>query len=254
MKCPICTGENPREKIFCRECGSRLILTCPRCAVHILEAGKFCGECGHDLRRSSEVMTDPALQVTGPSKRPSVTPVPTTGEQKHVTVLFSDLSDCTVLSEMLDPEEGQDMMRQIVGEIDQVVTKYEGSVEQLVGDTVMAIFGVPSAHEDDPVRAIGAAREIHGIVEKMNHRIAPKIGRSLAMHTGIYTGLVGTASDLKKGRHGVPEDTVNFASTLMGLAEKGEILVGPDTYRHAEGFFPFEQFDPATAICLKVLD
>ena len=151
------------------------------------------------------------------------------------------------MSERLDPEEVKEIMSRIFGEIAQVVTKYEGFIEKFVGDAVMALFGVPKAHEDDPVRAILAAREIHNLVEAMSAGLEKKIGRSISMHTGINTGLVVTGDvNMEKGTHGVAGDTINLASRLQGLAKKGEILVGQDTYRQAEGHFSFESMEPAT--------
>ena len=104
------------------------------------------------------------------------------------------------MSEKLDPEEVKEIMSRIFGEIAQVVAKYEGFIEKFIGDAVMALFGVPKAHEDDPVRAILAAREIHDRIEKISPDIEKRIGRAIAMHTGINTGLVVTVnSTWKKG-------------------------------------------------------
>ena len=128
-------------------------------------------------------------------------------ERKHVTILFSDLSGYTAMSERLDPEEVKDIMSRIFGDIAQVVAKYEGFIEKFVGDAVMALFGVPKAHEDDPVRAIRAAREIHVLVEALSPELEERVGRPLFMHTGINTGLVVTGEvDMEKGTHGVAGD------------------------------------------------
>ena len=94
----------------------------------------------------------------------------TVGERKHVTVLFSDLSGYTTMSEKLDPEEVKEIVGRIFGQIKAVIAKYEGFIEKFAGDAVMAIFGVPQSHEDDPVRAIKAAREIHDLVTKFKSR------------------------------------------------------------------------------------
>jgi class 3 adenylate cyclase len=151
------------------------------------------------------------------------------------------------MSEKLDPEEVKEIMSRIFGEIAQVVTKYEGFIEKFVGDAVMALFGVPKAHEDDPVRAILAAREIHKLIEALSPGLEKKIHQPISLHTGINTGLVVTGEvNLEKGTHGVAGDTINIASRLQGLAKKGEILVGNDTYRQAEGHFSFESIEPTT--------
>ncbi|UCG13456.1 MAG: AAA family ATPase [Deltaproteobacteria bacterium] len=172
-------------------------------------------------------------------------PVAIACERKQVTALFSDLSGYTAMAERLDPEEVQEIVTLIFGEIAQSVIKYEGFVENFIGDAIMALFGIPKAHEDDPVRAIQAAKEIHELVEAMSPRLERKIGHHLAMHSGINTGLVVIGQvDLGKGTHGVLGDTINTASRLSDLAKAGEILVGPTTYRQTERYFTFESLPP----------
>jgi tetratricopeptide (TPR) repeat protein len=109
----------------------------------------------------------------------------------------------------------------------------------------MALFGVPKTHEDDPVRAINAALEIHELVEALSPQVRAMGCRPLSMHTGIDTGLVVTGGvDAGKGATGVTGDTVNLASRLSGMGKAGEILVGPYTYRMAERYFDFEALEP----------
>lgn len=154
------------------------------------------------------------------------------------------MSGYTALTEKLDPEEVKEIMSEIFGEISKVVSKYAGFIEKFVGDAIMALFGVPIAHEDDPVRAIKAAKEIHDIVASISSKYEKKIGMRFAMHTGICTGLVVTGDvNQEKGTHGVLGDTINTAYRLSGLAKLGEIVVGPDTYRQAEGYFSFEALE-----------
>jgi class 3 adenylate cyclase/tetratricopeptide (TPR) repeat protein len=230
MKCPKCQSDNREEAKFCSECGAKFILTCPECGATNRADSKFCDECGKDLRES---------------QAPKDAQLDSEGERKYVTVLFSDLSGYTSMSEKLDPEELKEIMSRIFGEIAQVVTKYEGFIEKFIGDAVMALFGAPKAHEDDPVRAIRASREIHERIETLSPEIEKRIGQSISMHTGINTGLVVTGEmDMEKGTHGVAGDTINLASRLQNLAKKGEILVGHDTFRQAEGHYAFEALEP----------
>jgi class 3 adenylate cyclase/tetratricopeptide (TPR) repeat protein len=169
----------------------------------------------------------------------------TAGERKHVTALFSDLSGYTSISERLDPEDVKEVTSRVFGEISKIVNKYDGFIEKFVGDAVMALFGVPTAHEDDPLRAIMAAREIHDQVEAISPEMEKRVGQSLSMHTGINTGLVVTGEvDMEKGTHGIAGDTINLASRLSSLAKRGEILVDPITYGRAEGHFDFEGREP----------
>lgn len=230
MKCPKCQFENEEGAKFCLECGEGLELKCPQCGKALPLLAKFCNECGQRLDEAVETQ----------EKVPA-----TDSARKHVTVLFSDLSGYTAMTERLDPEEVKEIMSRIFGEITQVIAKYEGFIEHFIGDAVMAVFGVPKAHEDDPVRAIKAAREIHDIVEAISPELEERVGRPLSMHSGINTGLVVTGEvDVEKGTHGITGDTINLAARFQGLAKEGETLVGQDTYRQAKGYFSFEELEP----------
>jgi class 3 adenylate cyclase len=205
-------------------------MKCPRCEADNRPGAKFCDECGY--------------QFAGDIQKSGHTPK-FESERKPVTTMFSDLSGYTAMTEKLDPEEVKEIMSEIFGEITKVIFKYEGFVEKFIGDAVMAVFGVPKAHEDDPIRAIKAAMEIHTSVEGFSPRLQDKIGRSLTMHTGINTGLVITGEvNVEKGTHGLTGDAINLASRIEGLSKAGEILVGQETYNQAEGFFNFEPKDP----------
>ncbi len=232
MKCPKCQAENPEGMKFCGVCGAKLEIICPSCQFSNPLPFRFCGGCGQELGEG-----------TRKEKR-----VPESeGERKYVTAMFSDLSGYTAMTEKLDPEEVKEIMSRIFGEIAQVVTKYEGFIEKFIGDAVVAFFGVPMAHEDDPIRAIKVAREIHEVVAAMSPEVEKRTGKSISMHTGINTGLVVTGEvSTEKGTHGLAGETINVASRLCSLAKAGEILVGHDTYRQAEGHFTFEDLEPAT--------
>jgi class 3 adenylate cyclase/tetratricopeptide (TPR) repeat protein len=229
MKCSKCNSENPDNRKYCRECGAKLVAICSKCHMENLPNDKFCGECGHTL-------DEPLPKASHP---------PTTdSERKHVTVLFSDMSGYTAMTEKLDPEEVKEIMGRAFGEISHVVARYEGFIEKFIGDAVMALFGAVVAHEDDPVRAIKAAREIHDVVSSLSPQYEKRIGKPLIMHTGICTGLVITGEvNLEKGTHGVLGDTINTASRLSGLAKPGEIVISSETYNQAEGYFTFETME-----------
>ncbi len=224
MKCPKCRFDNPEDRKFCGECGARMERICLQCNSPNPSRFKFCGECGHSLIE--------------PTKEKEVA---LESERKHATVLFSDLVGYTAMTEKLDPKDVKEIMSRIFGEVAQVVAKYEGFIERFFGDEVMALFGVPKAHEDDPVRAIRAAWKIHRAVEEISPKYEAEMGHPLAMHTGINTGLLITGDEyIGKGRHGLTGDAVNLAARLTKLAQAGEILVGPETYARAEGYFIFD--------------
>jgi class 3 adenylate cyclase len=240
MKCPKCQHENPSDAGFCNGCGQKLELTCPGCGKTNPPGSSFCNGCGHNLTLPSE----PAPKEPSFDKKR----VPEgEGERKYVTAMFSDVSGYTAMTEKLDPEEVKEIMSRIFGEIAQVVTKYEGFIEKFIGDAVVAFFGVPKAHEDDPVRAIRAAREIHEVVAAMSPEVEKRSRKPISMHTGINTGLVVTGEvSIEKGTHGLAGDPINVAARLSSLAKAGQILVGHDTFRQAEGHFTFENLEPTT--------
>ncbi len=206
-------------------------MKCSKCQSENPVGFRFCGSCGQLL---GETGVSGVIPKTG-------------GERRHVTVLFTDLTGYTTMCERCDPEDVQEVMSRIFGEIAQVVAKYGGLIEKFVGDAAMVLFGVPKAHEDDPVRAIKAAMEIHGMVEALTPQLRVMGCRPLSMHTGICTGLVVTGGvDAGKGATGVTGDSVNMACRLSGMGKAGEILVGPYTYCMAEGYFDFEELESTT--------
>ena len=252
MQCPECQSDNRQEAKFCSECGCKFELVCPECGNSVDANSKFCDECGCKLSsvsKASDTTTEPAPPSHKPPEKVEYVDGSTSvGERKHVTVLFSDLTGYTAMSEKLDPEDVKEITSRIFGEISKIVASYDGFIEKYAGDAVMAIFGVPQAHEDDPIRGIKAAREIHRAVDAISPEIEKKIGQSISMHSGINTGLVVTGEvNLERGTHGVAGDTINLAARLSGLAKPGEILVNADTCRQAEGHFECE-FHEATTV------
>ncbi len=173
MKCPKCHHENPEDAAFCNGCGHKLELTCPEYGKVNPPGSRFCNGCGQVLRAPKETSPIDYSEPQSYTPKHLADKILTSrssleGERKLVTVLFADVAGYTAMSEKLDPEEVKEIMSRIFGEIAQVVTKYEGFIEKFIGDAVMALFGVPKAHEDDPVRTILAAREIHDPVEGMS--------------------------------------------------------------------------------------
>jgi class 3 adenylate cyclase/tetratricopeptide (TPR) repeat protein len=244
MECPNCRLANREGAVFCLECGAELGIKCPNCEKSLPPRAKFCDGCGQELRATQK----PESKIQEPAPAEQTSPrKPIESERKHVTALFSDLSCYTAMSERLDPEEVREITAKIFGAISKIISKYEGFVEKFAGDAVMALFGAAEAHEDDPVRAIKAAREIHKLVDSLSPKYEEHIEQPLVMHTGINTGLVVTGDiDLEKGTHGVAGDTINVAARLSALGNAGDILVGPDTFYQSEGYFEFKELEPAT--------
>jgi class 3 adenylate cyclase/tetratricopeptide (TPR) repeat protein len=229
VKCPTCQTENREDVKFCEQCGASMELECPNCKARAPRGRKFCGRCGEAL--------------SAPSSAPPERAPPTEAERKNVTALFSDLSGYTAMSEKLDPEEVKEITSRIFGEAARIVARYDGSVEKYIGDAVVILFGVPNAHEDDHVRAIRAAKELHEMVDTVGLDYEEKIGGRLTFHSGIATGLIVTGEE---GAYGAAGDTINLASRLSDLAPPGEILVGENTYLQTKGVFPFKKGKPVS--------
>lgn len=159
-----------------------------------------------------------------------------------VTVLFSDLTGYSTLCERLDPEDVREMMSLVFKEVVGIIIRYGGHIDRIIGDEVLAVFGIPRIHEDDPVRAVRSALDIHGTVARMTERFKGRLEKPLSMHSGIATGLVVTGeADPATGRHGITGDTLNRASWLTNLAKSGEVLVDAGTMALTSGFFFFEK-------------
>ena len=210
-------------------------MSCPKCAHDILPGTKFCGRCGYNLSQAAA-----ASESTSPTTVPQ-------GERRQATVLFSDLSGYTAMNERLDPEEVESIMSHIKAEAVGIVDSYGGSVNQFVGDEVLALFGIPTAHKDDPVRAVRAAQELHEMVRRVSPDVETRLGRAIRFHTGIDTGLIVTnRKDDRDGRIGITGDTVNTGARLKALAPDDVIVVSPDTRRWIAAEFQTEALPPAS--------
>ena len=208
-------------------------MQCPECSNLISDNSKFCNQCGLKINSLSE------------NKKTDIAPGSPKGERKYATVLFSDLSGYTTITEKMDPEDVKILMEDIFEKAGEIAEKYEGTVDSFFGDEILVLFGVPRVHEDDPLRAVHTAIEIHEMVDRLNTEFEDKFYTKLSMHTGIDTGLIITGDKfIGKGRQGLAGDTINLASRLTKLAKPGEIIIGTDTYKSAKHHFSFESRDP----------
>ncbi|MBI5291601.1 MAG: AAA family ATPase [Chloroflexi bacterium] len=168
------------------------------------------------------------------------------GERKQVTVMFADLSGFTALSETLDPEEVTNLTNEALKELAEAVYQHEGYIDKFVGDAVMAVFGAPVAHEDDPDRALRTALSMRERMGAFNRRWAERLGQSVSLHIGVNTGIViagNVGSDMRLS-YTVMGDTVNTASRLEGAAQTGQIFVSAETQRLTAEAFAFAELPP----------
>ncbi|MBM4278864.1 MAG: diguanylate cyclase [Deltaproteobacteria bacterium] len=254
MKCPKCQFENPEARKFCRECGIKLLIICPKCHCENIPGDKFCGECGHNLTIPSKPILKELSFDEKLAKIQKYLPGGLTekilsqrdrieGERKQVTVMFCDMEGYTGLTEKLGPEEVYSLMDQVYEILIQKVHDYEGIVNELTGDGIMALFGAPIALEDAPQRAIRSALAIHREINRLSEQLkTEKRIPSVKMRIGIHTGpvVVGTLGNDLRVEFKAVGDTVNLASRMESLAEPGTTYVTEDTFRLTEGFFRFE--------------
>src|SRR5512139_2808054 len=239
MKCPKCQAENPENLKFCGECGAKLEKVCPKCNFSNPPQFKFCGECGYDLNLPSKPIPKELSFVEKLAKIQRYLPKDLTqkilaqrdkieGERKQVTVMFCDMEGYTSLTEKLGSEQMYSIMDEVYEILIHKVHDYEGTVNELTGDGIMALFGAPIALEDAPQRAIRSALAIHREINKFREQLkTEKAGPSIKMRIGIHTGpvVVGTLGNDLRVEFKAVGDTVNLASRMEGLAEPGTTFV-----------------------------
>lgn len=236
MICGKCNFDNPAGFKFCGSCGNPLALICPVCKTELPDGFKFCGSCGTPLDSKSAEAKQPEQIKTKDA------------EIRNVTVLFSDVSGFTSMSEKLDPEEVREIMNECFEKFTKIIYKYEGTVDKFIGDAIMALFGAPIAHENDPERAIRAALDMQETLRDFSYKLKGKSGFELKMRIGINTGQVvagSVGSDLRSD-YTVMGDTVNLASRLEHASPVGGILISDTTYYHVGSLFEFEELSPIT--------
>ncbi|MFQ5899117.1 MAG: zinc-ribbon domain-containing protein, partial [Candidatus Methylomirabilia bacterium] len=160
MKCPRCQAENLAGQKFCGECGARLASVCPACGTPNPPAQKFCGECGAPLTQAPSATKFGSPETYTPkhlAERILTSKSALEGKRKQVTVLFADLKGSMELLADRDPEEARKLLDPVLERMMEAVHRYEGTVNQVMGDGIMALFGAPLAHEDHAVRACYAA-------------------------------------------------------------------------------------------------
>lgn len=203
MKCANCAHENDSDAAFCENCGAPLSHNCPNCGAPVKPTAKFCPRCGT------------AQEIQGP--RPSIQ-----GERKPATILFTDIVGSTSLAAKFDPEDWKEIVSEAHRIVTQAVIRYGGTIAQLLGDGVLAFFGAPVTHEDDPIRAVRAALDIQDEMAEYARRIADRI-ESWKMRVGMNTGMVvaGNVGSELHMEYLAIGDSVNLAARLQSAARPG---------------------------------
>ena len=237
MVCGNCGFDNPAGMKFCGGCGSALGRRCAACGAESPPAFKFCGQCGSTLDATSTV-TAPTPAAPTPAAPAPATPAAEAAERRQLTVMFCDLADSTVLSDLLDPEELRDVVRGYQAAAEEVIERFGGHIAQYLGDGLLVYFGYPQAHEDDGRRAVHAGLRIVNAVDGLSGRYDLK-GHRLVVRVGIHTGLVvtGEIGGAQRRERLAMGKTPNIAARLQGLAERGTVVISGATLRLVEGIF-----------------
>ncbi len=222
MVCPSCGTENADGKKFCTECGTALALVCPSCGSPVDDGQKFCGECGTSL----------AAPTTAQEPRASEP----AAERRLVSVLFADLVGFTTLSESRDAEDVRELLSRYFESCRRLISLYGGVVEKFIGDAVMAVWGTPTATEDDAERAVRAGLDLVSAVTALGDELgAPE----LRARAGVVTG--EAAVNLAAQSEGmVAGDLVNTGARVQSVAEPGSVYVSDSTRRATDAAIAYE--------------
>src|SRR5882724_3351094 len=249
MRCPSCGFENPEGMNFCGRCGTQLSPRCPHCDFENPPGFAFCGKCGASLAEPTPAARSPSLTGTTPRLRTS-TPghlaekilhsrATLEGERKKVTVLFADLKGSMELLADRDPEEARQLLDPVLEHMMAAVHRYEGTVNQVMGDGIMALFGAPIAHEDHAVRACYAALAMQEALRRYSAEVRRTHGVEVQIRVGLNSGEVvvrAIGNDLHMDYSAIGQ-TTHLAARMEQLATPGSILLTTTaTLRLAEGF------------------
>jgi class 3 adenylate cyclase/tetratricopeptide (TPR) repeat protein len=256
MPCPRCQHENPSGQKFCGECGARLAAACSACGASNRPDQKFCGECGTALTGAATPRQFGAPESYTPkylAEKILTSKSALEGERKQVTVLFADLKGSMELLADRDPEEARKLLDPVLDRMMEAVHHYEGTVNQVMGDGIMALFGAPIGHEDHAIRACYAALRMQRRVNLYADEIQLKGGTPVQIRVGVNSGEVvvrAIGSDLHMDYTAVGQ-TTHLAARMEHMAKPGTALVTGDTLKLAEGYV---QVRPLGAVPVKGLE
>jgi class 3 adenylate cyclase len=257
MRCSSCQHDNPADFRFCMRCGTKLGHACPGCGVSLPPESLYCGKCG--LRLPADTITSSLAPSSTERHRTLAAYTPThlkekilmsrgalEGERKQVTILFADLKGSMELLADRDPEEARQLLDPVLKRMMEAVHHYEGTVNQVMGDGIMALFGAPLAHEDHAVRACYAALRMQDSVQQYAVEVQRTEGIPIQIRVGLNAGEVvvrSIGSDLHMDYSAVGQ-TVHLAARMEQMAMPGSILMTADALRLAEGYVQVEPLGP----------
>jgi len=254
MKCPRCQHDNHPGAKFCEECAAPLPRSCANCGAQLSPAAKFCSECAHPTGSTSASTGLAAPPLPLPemytpkhlAERILNSKAALEGERKQVTVLFADLKGSMELLADRDPEEARRILDPVLERMMDAVHRYEGTVNQVMGDGIMALFGAPLAHEDHAVRACYAALRMQDAVRRYSDELRRAQGVEVQIRVGLNSGQVvvrSIGSDLRMDYTAVGQ-TTHLAARMEQLATPGTVRLTGETTRLAEGYVEVRSLGP----------
>jgi len=251
MQCPACRYENPAPAKFCLECGASLVVPCPNCRTELPPSAKFCLECGQRVALPGAAALSPSASPEAYTpkhlaERILAAKAALEGERKRVTVLFADLKGSMELLTDRDPEDARKILDPVLTHMMEAVHRYEGTVNQVMGDGIMALFGAPIAHEDHAVRACYAALRMQESVDRYADEARRAYGVTVQIRVGLNSGEVvvrGIGSDLHMDYTAVGE-TTHLAARMEQAARPGTVLIAPETLHLVEGLVAVKSLGP----------
>src|SRR5205823_4605447 len=231
------------------ECGARLELLCPSCRTANPPANKFCNECGGALHSETAAAKFSSPEVYTPkhlAEKILTSKSALEGERKQVTVLFADMKGSMELLADRDPEEARKFLDPVIEHMMEAVHHFEGTVNKVMGDGIMALFGAPLAHEDHAVRACYAALRMQESVRRHAENVRRTEGVSIHIRIGLNSGAVvmrSIGNDLQMDYSAIGQ-TVHLASRMEQMATPGAIMLAADSLRLAEGYVEVKAIGP----------
>ena len=247
MKCQSCQAENEDDARFCESCGARLEQICPACGTATALGKKFCRSCGAAFTAGSAPAASPQSYTPRHlAERILDSKSAIEGERKQVTVLFADLKGSMELLADRDPEEARKLLDPVLERMMEAVHHYEGTVNQVMGDGIMALFGAPLAHEDHAVRGCYAALRMQEAIRRYTEEVRRSHGVEVQIRVGLNSGEVvvrSIGSDLRMDYTAVGQ-TTHLAARMEQLATPGTIRLTGDTLALAEGYVAVKAIGP----------
>ena len=244
-RCGRCDTDNRPGRRFCSACGDPLARPCPACSFSNAADEQFCGGCGHALPEVPLPKAEVPREAYTPKhlmERVFASRHAMEGEHKQVTVLFCDVVESTALAEQLSAEVMHEVMSRLLALMAEAVHRYDGTVNQFLGDGIMALFGAPVALEDHAFRAVQTALVIQETVQSYAKELSTQHAIDVRVRIGLNTGpvVVGRIGDDLRMDYTAIGDTTHLAFRLQSIAQPDSVIIGEMTHRLVEGYFRTE--------------